>query len=454
MKSILDEWQHLAAWPQTLNFPTMTLLCRDWEEPLIVGRGTVTAIDPFSFEFKIQGTPTEPRYTAQQLQRQKEDPYQPLLRFRLIATDETGREFACGWTVPEVQHNRKTNEWTFSGQCDGLMFDVDDPRKDRVSGTEVRYIIPNAHQAAIFLRHLVRSQDACGRIVPEYHLSVLGETVTFRYDASAETLSVRVPSSETFPLTLTENRLGEPLRILFGQLIYPRMIARAFKEPRVMITVSQTRKWSNASNWAALWNGPASLQDHRGFWTLTADLLAYIVSAKDASGQTTLEANKITQLYVEVIQASYGTRWVWALTFGSSIEGLLRILAPRGSLLEKEEVDHAAIESLAGHIAQWKGSERFKSTAIGAVRRLAELTPKRVLLRLIASGQATKAQLEAWETVRNSVVHGDLRSPYSTKEDDDRLLELSALMHTLTRVILERFKSSGVNPASPKKLMF
>jgi hypothetical protein len=74
---------------------------------------------------------------------------------------------------------------------------------------------------------------------------------------------------------------------------------------------------------------------------------------------------------------------------------------------------------------------------------MAELTPKRVLQQLVAGGQVTKVKLDAWEQVRNAVMHGDLGSPYSSEDDDLRLLALSDLMHAVTRAILERFKVAG-----------
>jgi len=57
------------------------------------------------------------------------------------------------------------------------------------------------------------------------------------------------------------------------------------------------------------------------------------------------ERHKITVLYEEVIQASRGSRWLWALTFASSIEGLVRMLSPRGNL--RPDIDAAAISGLS-----------------------------------------------------------------------------------------------------------
>lgn len=62
--------------------------------------------------------------------------------------------------------------------------------------------------------------------VPEYLQHTLGSDIAFHYDSASGLLSVNVPASPQLPLTYTENWIGEPLRIMFGQLIYPRLVAR------------------------------------------------------------------------------------------------------------------------------------------------------------------------------------------------------------------------------------
>jgi len=96
MEWLLDQWEHFAATPQTLDFPEMTLLCGDREDPLVVGAGTISLNSPHRFDYAIKGKPNDPRYAYEQLQRQEANPYQPTMRFRLEATDETGLEFAGG----------------------------------------------------------------------------------------------------------------------------------------------------------------------------------------------------------------------------------------------------------------------------------------------------------------------------------------------------------------------
>jgi hypothetical protein len=58
------------------------------------------------------------------------------------------------------------------------------------------------------------------------------------------------------------------------------------------------------------------------FWSTYTALLVHVALARDQLGNPNFEANKITRLYEECIQAASSTRWVWALTFASANEAL------------------------------------------------------------------------------------------------------------------------------------
>jgi hypothetical protein len=42
----------------------------------------------------------------------------------------------------------------------------------------------------------------------------------------------------------------------------------------------------------------------------------------------------------------------------------------------------------------------------------------------------------AWKTVRNKVMHGNLVSPWGTKEEDEHIIALGDLVHRLTRELI------------------
>ena len=429
---VLDRWRHLAAAPQTITFPEMELRAGDWEPSIVRGSGEIRFNSPRSFEYTLTGLPEDIAYALRQLKRQRDNPYDGLKRFRLVATAADGTEFSAGWTIPDL----KTGElaWTFSGECDGLMTDDKSVPQSPTGATEVQFIIPRQHRASLFLARFVTTEQPGGGVAPYHVLDLGGATLRLHFDTEADLLTISTPGSAFLPLTLTESWLGEPLRILFGQLVFPRLIARSFPKGGAMICVSRAPGWHRESDAAALWD-EEDLTGKERFWQLYGDLLLHIAKAGE------FERHKITSLYEEVIQASRGSRWVWALTFASSVEGLIRMLSPRGS--KRADVDHGASASVIEHIKSWRDPEqpketvdRLKSIATNAVHYAANTTPKHVLTQLCRAGVVTSFQIEAWQKIRNAVTHGDLISPYSSEEDDALLLALAALLHALTREVV------------------
>ena len=422
----LERWQHLLAAPQTLRCPKMTLMAGDWEPPIVEGSGEIRFTTPAGFEFTLDGMPDDIGYTLRQLKRQRDNSYDGLKRFRLVAMTDDGVEYAAGWTIPDLTTG--DTAWNFSGQCEGLITDDKATPVTPAGGTEAQFIIPRHHRAALILGRFV-STEKDGRRIPTYDLSIDGAKIRFSYDDAAELLTVRTDGSELLPLTYTENWLGEPLRILFGQLVFPRLVARNFPKGGAMVSVRPAPAWRSDSDWAALWSGKDALSGKEEFWRLYGELLTFIANTRG------FESHKVTSLYEEVIQAARGSRWVWALTFASSIEGLVKILTPKVAKRPDAKADDIA--SLVAHIEAWPGADgRLRQSAVNAVHRTAEATPRYVLTELKKLGLVTDGQIKAWEKIRNAVMHGSLVSPYSSEEDDGHLLALAALMHALTRLVV------------------
>jgi hypothetical protein len=161
-----------------------------------------------------------------------------------------------------------------------------------------------------------------------------------------------------------------------------------------------------------------------------------VANARDANGHPNYEAHKVTRLYEEIVQAEQGSRWVWVLTFASSIEGMVRMLIRKD--VEPSDSEADAIAALVRHIQAGPEPVRLKAIAINAVHRTAAITPIRALRELKSCGVIMGVQLKAWEDVRDAVMHGSLISPYSSADFDAKLLTLASLLHTLTREILRR----------------
>jgi hypothetical protein len=274
-------------------------------------------------------------------------------------------------------------------------------------------------------------------------LKILDSTITFVYEASSGLLSITALHSPRLPPTYTENWLAEPLRVLFGQLVFPRLVARNLDNGRSIISIRRSPGLIRGAEWAALWAFEPNSAHINSFWTRYAQLLTFVSREGDKDGRPNFGSHTITRLYEEIIQAARGSRWVWALTFASSIEGLVKILIP--TIRKPTQAESDEIAKFAAQIDKLVGPPGVKQIAVSAVHRTAEITTIRALRDLKAAGVVSEGEIRAWTAIRNSVMHGSLVSPYSSEEDDENLLKLAALVHGLTREILHRSELAAAN---------
>lgn len=435
MVTIVDRLRPLSEVGTVIACPEMTLLAGDHDPPIVVGAGEITVLTPMSFGYTLRGTPSDFGHALRSLRRIDRDPYDGTLRERLTVKTFDGADFMAGWTIPKV-HVPESGAWIFTGEVEALSFHEDG---DFDPGTEVAYLLPQQHRARIILRRFF--PPAVGGGMPTKSLRVLGSEVVLTLDDDADLLIVRAPASDALIPCYAENWLGEPLRILFGQLIYPRFVLRQ-SDKWAMGWVRPSPQWMRDSDACSLWQSNDELIDADGFWESFRRLLAYVAGARDERGDPNFEANKLTELYVEVIQAARGSRWVWALTYASAVEALLRLLGLEGRA--RTDMDAKALTELTqavdafnAYIDAWEGDPRPKKPAKRAAGRLLRTSSVQALRQLVADGSVAKGEFDAWDRLRNRVMHGSLVSPYSTAEEDKLLLDLSRLFHSLTRRLLQ-----------------
>lgn len=434
--SNLDDLTPFLHGPVTLTCPRMVLLCRDHEPYLVEGAGTFSIINDTDFEYRLIGVPADLSHAMRVLQREREARYEPLTQFRLLLWDRDGREWNAGWTVPNVQISE--DEWVFTGECITLT-GASSGEPTGEGAAEARFIIPRNHGASAALRRIVRTEVEPGRWEPHHTIDVLGSPVTFRFDETLNVLAISVPSSATMQAHAAESWLGEPLRILFGQLVFPRLVERRFAEGHSMFWVRQSPCWKRDTAWLALWNAH-DRNTEAEFFDLYRDLLVMVVR------EGGWESHTVTAYFEEVIQAMRGSRWVWALTMAGSIEGIARILVPEATV--RADADPEAVSALIRHIDAWPGSTRLKDTAKGAVGRADQVSVLRGLLDLASDDVGTRGQVNIWKKVRNDVMHGGLVSNYTTEEDDSILLGLADLLRALTREAARRAAADELAPPS------
>jgi len=441
----LDRWRAFLSTPKTLIFPKLELIGRDHEPPLVVGCGEVRMTSPHEFDFTLKGAPADPGYVLREIRAQRDAPYDALARFRLLGIDSEGVSWAGGYTVPAVDTDG--SDWTFRGVIDSLTTDERTSTVASELGTELIFLVPRGHLMALAMARFARQDQASGKSRREHVMDILGSTVRFAYEPDASTLTVTATHSTALIAPYAENWLAEPFRIMFGHLVYPRLVARNFGDGRAIVWVRRSPGLIRSARWAALLD-VGQVNDKATFWTSYAGLLRLVALARDANGEPNFEANKLTHLYEEIIQASLGSRWVWALTFATSIEALVKILNRTAAAPSQNDAE--AISEMIKHIKNWTGDNRLKQAAIGAVHRTAEVTTVRAMRTLETEGVITQAQRSAWQTIRNAVAHGSLMSRYSEPEEDQQLLALSAMMHALTWELIrqsdnERGKASGAD---------
>lgn len=409
----------------------MTLLAKDNDPPIVEGSGKVTVCTTGEWRYELYGSPADVGHALRSLNRRRADPYDGRLRSRLLAVDRDGTTLALGWTEPKVQLGDKAEDWIFAGTCNAI-FVHEDGRP--IPQTEDLFFLPRHHRSRIVLRRFMPAPDDTTGVC-ERRIDFEGGELTFRLYDDADMLTVTAIATDTLPLTYTENWLAEPLRIMFGQLAYPRIVARS-QTCGTMVSIRPTNGWHSDSDAAALWNGPDELVNEAAFWSTYEALLRHIAGARDKQGHRQFDPNKVTQLYQEVVQAARASRWIWALAFASSVEGIVLLLVPRGALRTGSEP--TVVGEFCEYIDAWPGSAgRLKNVAKSAVRRTLDTSVVQALREMRDAGEVTPDQLKAWEELRNRVMHGSLVSFYSSAEEDKLLLDLASLLHAVTRKLVD-----------------
>ncbi|GKV94613.1 hypothetical protein PEC301645_20600 [Pectobacterium carotovorum subsp. carotovorum] len=311
------------------------------------------------------------------------------------------------------------------GKSDGLLIAIRNTNPITFSSTEVIYLLSkNSLSYKLFSKYCT----------PSYCVEILGSNIEFEFESDTGLLSVRATASPDFPLTYTENWLGEPLRIMMGDLIYPRLVARNFSDGKSFIWLRRVSSLSNLSPWIALWRCENKLKDKEDFWEMLSMILKYIATSRDKNDQRYFESNNLTRYYEELIQAGIGSRWVWALTLASTVEALVLEFYPRG--IKDNSADIHAISSLSNHIKNWNGNNDLKSAAISAVKRKEQIPVSKALSIMRDKGEVCHEGVAAWNSIRNTVMHGSLISLYSDQDEDMKITHLANLVHALTKKLI------------------
>ncbi|MFT4253065.1 MAG: hypothetical protein QM608_11320 [Caulobacter sp.] len=434
--SLLERWTPFLSAPVTLSFPTLELLADGHEPPIAIGHGEVVSPDLHRFEYTLVARPTDLARAMRAIRRIDEEPYDGTARLRLVGTDADGVEWMLGWTAPRYEIG--ADSWRFTGDLDSLI-----PTSGEIAGapgTELRYVVPDASRMHWIFAQTVITPVEGSAALRERVLEVLGAYIRLAYDPIERVLTLRATPSLALPITYAENWISEPFRILFGQLISPRLVGRQTDATSGLVFIATTAKRIPEAGWAALWDD--ARMNREDFWPLYSQLLTYLALAPRAPADG-LEPHTLTRYYHEIILASRGSRWVWAMTFASAIEGLVKLIAP-----DPLPPNQPAIDAIVAHIqGAPEIAEDLKGPAIAAVTSLDRASAMDKIRALEAQGVVTARQRKAWAKLRNSVMHGRLVSPYSDRTEDDRLIALAEMTHALTLRLVRGGSSPVAAPA-------
>lgn len=412
-------------------------------ETLANGSGCLRLDGYGDFHFELVGETVRSDELIEFISAHRRNPYDGLWRFRLVVTHPNGQELHCGYVTDQAIRFVSNEPLSCSGRVEGLSFDT--PSLGEV-GTEILLIVPERHWLSQALAVSLPRPDEDG--VSRYSAKVVGSLLEFEYQQKSRSLTISVTGSDVFPQTYTEGWLSEPLRMMLGQLAFPRVIVRS-NANRAMVMIPQIRRWHGEADGFSLLDPATTFEDRNLLFEMYAELLQFVASARGVDGMPNFERHPLTRFYEELAQAMHGSRWIMTLTLASAVEGGLNLLFPPNST--DENANLIELEDLKDHIDKWVGHPTssaasiasLKDRAKGAISYTAEMTAIKRLRLLVVEKKVTKDEVMAWEKVRHKVAHGNIFSPFSSDENDRLILNLMRLFRRIAGLI-----TLGRNPPS------
>ena len=401
----------------------------DHQPPVFEGSGRFTLRNSTEIHFALDAKARVQSEGMRALRRCDEEPDDRTTAMRLRGIDHSGTEWNAGWVRPRLGEIQGGHLQLF-GESGALSTHVqqDEPK----SGVELAYSPTPDVPFAEFMRttaHLGDTQIGWRTSGGRHRMEILGSAIEATTQPWSSELWICASTSEELGHPYLENWLSEPLRALRGQLIYPRLVARNFEDGRAAIWVRP------APSLRTTLGGCASQLRNRSpaeFWSFYELYLTYVARHRNADGHPEFEANQLTRLHDEVIQARMaGSHWVIALCVASAVEGLVKLdpgfactppdftaeeLAPAQKVIS--EIEHNGLR------------DRLKNS----VALFGRASVAKYLSQMQRDGRISKSQLEAWKKVRNQVAHGNLFEPWGTREEHERLVSLIELFYRLTGV--------------------
>ena len=414
----------------------MRFLGRDHEAAFLVGPGTLEITTTTEITYKVFATSIDDVDVIRRFISAANNPYDITYQLRLSATDFNGVDWSCGWTLPTFEEPFES-VWILTGSIQSMTTMVTGSWVSQMSSVELVFTnkLPLPWTESLLSITTIDGVEVGRKQAGGRHiLQCLGSEIIFSCRPGSDALIVSAQTTTELPHPHLENWIAEPLRILLGQPVYPRLIARNFGDGRGFVSLHASPPLLHTPGRAALMR-TKPLETWPKFWKLYGKFLNVIASARDASGLRNFEAHPITRFHVEITQATYGSRWILCLTLASSIEGLAKLLMRDGE--QTSTSPSQDIKDLQSYVEAWDGNNDLRSKIIGYLGNLRSISVGKYLRKLEGKGILNRKHSAAWESVRNEVMHGNLISPWGGRKEDEQIGLLVDLVQILTRQLIQ-----------------
>lgn len=416
----------------------MRLIGRDHEPSIFTGPGRIEIKSNTEIRFYMYATTADNATAFRKLQASKQNPYDLREQFRLVATDYSGTEWAGGWTGVDFFTDHHSG-WPLTGELSSLSTLASGDWVAQTSSVELLLIPPidlPTSESMISTTNLGGEEVAFSRGPGRHTVAALETEVEFAYEPSGGALWITAPTSDRFGHPYAENWLTEPLRIMLGSLIYPRMVARNMGDGTAHVWLRPSPPHQRKAPFGLMHPFGTTVDHDKAFWELYAKILTLIGSARDDAGNPNFDPHEMTRFYQELAQAQRGSHWVMLLTLASTAEAMAKGLmtdADRKSDYTKED-----LASMDEHLGQWAGNKALRGRMKSSLKLAAERSPQGFMRGLARKGVIDEAEIDTWIALRNSVMHGELVEPWSTKESEQHLREMISLVHKLTLNLIDK----------------
>lgn len=401
----------------------------DHQPPIFEGSGRFTLRNSTEIHFEFDAKARTQTEGMRALRHCAEEPDDRTSAMRLRGVDYNGTEWNAGWVRPHLGEIQGDYLQLF-GESGVLCTHVQ--QKEPKSGVELAYSPTPEVPFTEVIRttaHLGETQLGWRTSGGKHRMEILGSVIEVMTQPWSSELWICAGTSEYLHHPYLENWLSEPLRALRGQLIYPRLVARNFEDGRAAVWVRP------APSLQTTLGGCASQLRNRSpveFWSFYELYLMYVARHRNADGHPEFEANDLTRLHDEVIQARMaGSHWVIALCVASAVEGLVKL--DPGFASTPPDFTTEELASAQKAISEFE-NDALRDRLKNSVALLGHASVAKYLSQVKRDGRISKSQLDAWKKVRNQVAHGNLFEPWGTREEHERLVDLIQLFYRLTSI--------------------